>query len=317
MKLIRAFLQLIRWPNLVFIALSQLLFYYCIILPSLPVSYYLLPKHFSSALAYLLILASVLIAAGGYIINDYFDYNIDRVNKPDKMVVEKVIYRRHAILLHIIITSIGVLLSIYVAYYTNIIVAVSNIICTLLLWFYSTTFKRKLLSGNIIISLLTAWTFAVMYFATNTTTSINVDYTIAIQPALKKIYKFMVLYAGFAFIVSLIREVVKDMEDMEGDRKYHCKTMPIVWGVQATKVFVGVWMVVLIGALLVLQSYVVQLKWWFTIAYCMVLIIAPLCWLFFSFINAETTVHYHQLSAQIKWLMLSGILSLLFFTLYA
>ncbi len=317
MKLLSAFLRLIRWPNLLFIALSQILFYYCIIVPNLSQGYFLLPKHITAQLFYLLAIASILIAAGGYIINDYFDINIDRVNKPTKMVVEKVIYRRHAILLHITLTSIGVLLSLYVAIHTSIIVFICNVVCTLLLWFYSTTFKRKLLTGNILISILTAWTFAVLYFATNTTFNSHILIAQPIHLSLQKIYKFTALYTGFAFIISLIREVVKDIEDIEGDRKYNCTTMPIAWGVQAAKVFVGVWMVVLIGALFILQTYVVQLQWWFTILYCIALLIIPLCWLLFKFIKAKTTFEYHQISSWIKWLMLSGILSLLFFTFYA
>ena len=317
MKLLSAFLRLIRWPNLVFIALSQILFYYCIILPNLSQAYFLLPKHFTTSLLYLLVIASVLIAAGGYIINDYFDINIDRVNKPNKMVVEKIIYRRHAILLHITLTTIGVLISLYVAFHTSLIVCIGNTLCSLLLWFYSTTFKRKLLTGNIIIGLLTAWTFAVLYFATNTTFNGQILITPSIQLSLQKIYKFTALYTGFTFIVSLIREVVKDMEDIEGDSMHHCTTIPIAWGVQAAKVFVGVWLVVLIGALFILQTYVVQLHWWYTIVYCITLLILPFCWLFFKFIQAQSTFDYHQISKWIKWLMLSGILSLLFFTFYA
>ena len=89
MKLLFAFFRLIRWPNLVFIALTQSLFYYCIIVPSLPESYYHLQYTFTQSLFFILLVASVFIAAAGYIINDYFDINIDQINKPEKMVVEK------------------------------------------------------------------------------------------------------------------------------------------------------------------------------------------------------------------------------------
>ena len=173
MKLLFAFFRLIRWPNLVFIALTQSLFYYCIIVPSLPESYNGLPYALTQPLFYLLITASVFIAAAGYIINDYFDINIDQVNKPDKMVVEKIIKRRSAILLHWVITSAGLLISLYVSYKTSFIIIIANILCSLLLWVYSTTFKKQLLSGNIIISLLTAWTVLVLYFAANNTYQIG------------------------------------------------------------------------------------------------------------------------------------------------
>ena len=228
MKFLTAFLRLIRWPNLIFIALTQLLFYYCIILPSLPQAYLQLQHKLTEPVLFFLIAASVLIAAGGYIINDYFDINIDRVNKPGKMVVEKIIYRRWAILLHIFITTAGVALSFYVSAKTNYLIVLANIVCTMLLWFYSTTFKKKLLSGNIIISALMAWTIIVLYFATNTKFYALQNMLPEIKTAMQRIYKFAALYAGFAFIISLIREVVKDIEDMEGDAKYNCKTMPVV-----------------------------------------------------------------------------------------
>src|SRR5690349_2029234 len=168
MKLVSAFFRLIRWPNLVFIALTQLLFFYCVIVPSLPESYHLQNSKLTNSTLFLLVIASVSIAAAGYIINDYFDINIDQVNKPEKVVVQKIISRRWAILLHMMLTFAGLALSLYVSIKTSFIIVVANIICALLLWVYSTTFKKKLLAGNIIISGLTAWTVLVLYFAVNT-----------------------------------------------------------------------------------------------------------------------------------------------------
>ena len=316
MKLIFAFFRLIRWPNLVFIALTQSLFYYCIIVPSLPLSYTGLRYQLTPLSFYLLMVASLFIAAAGYIINDYFDINIDQVNKPDKMIVEKIINRRWAILFHWIITTLGLLISLYVSFKTSFIVIIVNVLCTLLLWFYSTTFKKKLLSGNIIISLLTAWTVLVLYFAVNNTYHFTLQFPDEIFTAMNRIFKFAVLYAGFAFIISLIREVVKDIEDMEGDAKYNCKTMPIVWGVPSSKVFAGVWLVVLIGVLFIILFYALQLGWWLTTLYCFLLVILPLALLLRKLYVAQNTPQYHRVSSIIKLVMLSGILSMLLFKLY-
>lgn len=316
MKLLLAFFRLIRWPNLIFIALTQSLFYYCIIVPSLPASYYQLPYKLTQPLFFLLVIASVFIAAAGYIINDYFDINIDQINKPDKMVVEKIINRRWAILLHWIITTVGLIISLYVSFKTSFIVIIVNVLCTLLLWFYSTTFKKKLLSGNVIISLLTAWTVLVLYFATNNTYNFVVKPAPDIFAAMNRIFKFAVLYAGFAFIISLIREVVKDIEDMQGDAKYNCKTMPIVWGVPSSKVFAGVWLVVLIGALSIIQFYTFQLGWWLTTLYCLLMVVLPLLWILRKLYVAQNSQQYHQISSIIKLVMLSGILSMLFLKLH-
>lgn len=311
MKLVSAFFRLIRWPNLVFIALTQMLFYYCIIIPSLPQGYNDWPHKLTQPLFYILLTASVLIAAAGYIINDYFDINIDQVNKPDQMVLQKIINRRWAIFLHLLITIIGLALSLYVSIKTSFIIIIANVICALLLWVYSTTFKKKLLSGNIIISGLTAWTVMVLYFAANTVITRNP--AAGMYPGMQTIYKFAALYAGFAFIISLIREVVKDIEDLQGDSRYNCKTMPIVWGVPAAKVFVGVWLVVLLGALAVVLVYVLQIGWWVSSVYVLLLVVLPLLKILRQFYKAQTVAEYHRLSTLIKMVMLTGILSMLLF----
>ena len=299
-----------------FIALTQLLFYFCIIIPSLPESYFQQSRSLNPSILYILVTASVLIAAAGYIINDYFDINIDLINKPAKMVVQKIIKRRWAIFFHLVITFTGLALSALVAFKTSIIVIAGNFLCALLLWVYSTTFKKKLLSGNIIISGLTAWTVMVLYFATNNTVTATSTLPSDIAGGMHRIYKFAALYAGFAFIISLIREVVKDIEDKEGDARYNCKTMPIVWGIPASKVFVGVWLVVLAGALLIVQFYVIQIGWWMSALYVLLFVIIPLVWMLKKFYDAQTTKQYHQVSFLVKLVMLTGICSMILIKLY-
>lgn len=314
MKRVFAFLRLVRSLNLVFIALTQFLFQYCIIRPILEqagVAPLLGHVHFV-----LLTFASVAISGAGYIINDYFDLNIDRVNKPDKLVVEKLIHRRVAILWHLFLSAIGIMISIYVGFrIRNIVVPVVNLLCVALLWFYSTTFKKKLLIGNIIISLLTAWVVMVLYFC-----EIN-RYAIAVASpqmlhALSKIFKLAVLYGGFAFIISLIREVIKDVEDMNGDERYGCRTMPIVWGVQISKVFVATWLIVVLAALGILEVYVLQFRWWWAMLYCLLLVMIPLLGVFRRLFTAISSKDFHRLSSQVKWIMLLGILSMVVFKIY-
>ena len=125
------------------------------------------------------------------------------------------------------------------------------------------------------------------------------------------------LYAGFAFVISLIREVVKDMEDMEGDRRYDCRTMPIVWGLNVSKMFVAVWIIVLILVLLALQFYVLQFHWWLSALWCVALIIVPLIWIFKKLFKAQTPGDFHILSTAIKLVMFTGILSMFFFWFYS
>ena len=300
---------MIRWPNLLFIVLTQVLFRYFIL------HFVYLDAHpgyeainLSEKLFYLLVLASVCIAAAGYIINDYFDENIDQVNKLAKVIVGKFIKRRIAILLHAIFSFIGLMLSIYIGYrLRNPFIPFFNFVAIFLLIVYSSTFKKKILIGNIIISLLTAWTILVLTLA---------EYRFRISPqdiVWHRLLKMSFIYAGFAFIISLIREVIKDMEDMEGDIRYGCKTMPIIWGLPVSKVFTAVWIVVLGGMLVAIQIYVIQLGWWVSALYSFLLIIVPLIWVLKKLYTASTSSDFHRLSSAIKLIMLAGIVSMVFF----
>jgi 4-hydroxybenzoate polyprenyltransferase len=314
MKLAGAFFRLIRFPNLFFIALTQILFYFCIIVPS-----------FSSAgindplgtegLLYI-IAASIFIAAGGYVINDYFDLNIDRVNKPGKLVVDHLIRRRWAIIWHFSFSLAGIILSLVVSYkLSNPLPAVFNVITVFLLWFYSTSFKKQVLVGNIIISLLTGWVVLVLYVSVNPIELRLSDSTSF--KVLSRVYKFAVLYGGFAFIISLVREVIKDMEDIQGDAKYNCRTMPIVWGLPASKMFVAVWMIVLICSMVILQVYALQLSWWWSALYSIIFIITPLVTILRRLFPALAPAQFHELSTLIKIVMLTGIVSMLFIKWYS
>ena len=309
MKVIVAFFKLIRWPNLVFIVLTQVLFRY-FILPFVYIEAHPGYDHIklSTPLFYLLSFASVCIAGAGYIINDYFDINIDLVNKSSKVIVGKFIRRRSAILLHAILSLTGLALSIYVGYKIgNALIPFFNFLSILILWFYSSTFKKKLLIGNVLISLLTAWVILVLTVA---------EYRFRISPhdiVWQRLLKVSFIYAGFAFIISLIREVIKDMEDLEGDTRYGCSTMPVVWGLPVSKVFTGVWIVVLTGLVIAIQIYVLQLGWWYSALYSIIAIIIPLLWVLKKLYTASTSGEFHQLSSAVKLIMLAGIISMIFF----
>jgi 4-hydroxybenzoate polyprenyltransferase len=306
MRSIAAFFRLIRWQNLVFIILTQFLFYFCIYRPLFSEA-----PH-QSALIWLVV-ASVLIAAAGYIINDYFDLDIDQINKPEKNVLNRSINRRWAILLHLILSILGVIATVFAVGLKQWHLILANAMCVMLLWLYSTSFKRQAVIGNIIISLLTAWTILVFFFA-------FVPFDAAFDSSDERTARFFrisFLYAGFAFIISLIREAIKDVEDMEGDRRGGCKTLPIVAGVTATKIYTTVWMVVLIAALLLLQLYIMQFGWWWAIIYSVLFVIIPLFFLFIQHRKASVSSEFASLSSLTKWIMLGGIISMVFFRIYS
>ena len=318
MKLFYGFARLVRWPNLVFIALTQALFFFCIVQPEF---------HEASAIPNLeppyvwwMIVSSVFIAAAGYIINDYFDLNIDRINKPEKLVVERVIRRRWTIIWHLALSIIGVLIGIYIDWKTNVrFLGMANLACVVLLFVYSISLKKKLLSGNILISLLTAWTIFVITWC-------ELDHLSTAQPGLDadRIIKWAFVYGGFAFIISLIREVIKDMEDVEGDRKYGCRTMPIVWGLNVSKTYAAVWLVVLMASISVLIVYILRALytsnhfewWWLSMLYPVVFILLPLALIFRRMFKAQTATDFHKLSSLVKMVMLAGIVSIIFLKFY-
>lgn len=309
MKLLGSFLRLIRFSNLAFIALTQYLFYHAIILRhrhTHPDATFALDDiQFNMLLA-----ASFLIAAGGYIINDYFDINIDSINRPEKQVVERVIKRRWAMVWHILFSLAGWVLSIMLSkQLKNPFPGIFNTAAIVLLWYYSTDFKKKLLIGNVVISMLTAWVILVLYVSEAglglyTVKSAQMDYV-------TDIYKSAILFGGFAFISSLIREAVKDLEDMNGDARYACRTMPIVWGIRSTKIYIGVWLIVLISSLAALSVYFILHSRWIISLYLLGMVTIPAVVILWKLGKANGSGDYKILSRLIKVLMLTGTLSML------
>ena len=311
MKIIKAFLLLIRWPNLFFIALTQCIYYLAVFLPIEGKNYL---SFFSDINFFLLTLASVFIAAGGYVINDYFDVMIDAVNKPERLLLGPVIKKRAAILWHWLFSFAGLALTTWGCFSTGKwLILGLNFISVLLLWAYSTRFKKSLLIGNVLVSLLTSWVILVMYIYFSKGWDSRFVWVQNRSEAFdaKLFFKWTIIYAGFAFVANLVREVIKDLEDMEGDRQFGAKTMAIVWGVPVSKIFAAVWMLVTILALFILCLYTWQLGTWLWCIYIFLTIVIPLTFLIKKLKKATSAADYHQLSVWLKWIILFGILSML------
>lgn len=320
MKLLLDFLRLVRFPNLAVIALTQYAIRYGIILPFLlqaELDFYLAESTFA-----LLVLATVMIAAAGYIINDYFDIKLDYLNKPNQLVLGRSIKRRHAMLLHILINAIGLLIAGYVAYSIgHPMLILFQFVSAALLWYYSVSFKKQLLIGNLIIASLTAlvpftagyYEVAVMFDNLPDLTGMqgNVDLIenlASLLFSIKFLLYWIIGYSLFAFLLTFIREIVKDIEDIEGDKAFDCKTMPIVFGIPAAKkaaIFIA--LVTLIG-LLFLE--VVQFIGgdWISLAYFTILLTLPICWIIYRILKAQKKRHYFTISQAIKIVMLFGVL---------
>ena len=255
-----------------------------------------------------LILATVLICASGYIINDYFDVNSDMVNKPHKVIVGKFISRRTAMTLHWVFNIVGVILGGIASYsvgylnFTLLFVFIAG-----LLWFYSTTFSKEPFVGNIIVSLLVA--FVPLIVAIYELLPLNFMYKNILNSlflSFEQLLFWSLGYAIFAFLLSLIREMVKDVEDLEGDAAYGRNTIPIAYGVKIAKyVTTSIFAVTLIALVWVQLAYVQE-----TVSgiFIFAAIILPLLVAGFLFLRADSSKEYHTVSLLLKLIMVMGLI---------
>ena len=278
------FLRLIRVQNLLIVVLTQFLARFFLVGPSAddqPAGY--LQLFFDPSL-WLLSLSTVCIAAAGYIINDYFDIKIDLVNKPQRVIIGRYLKRRVAMGVHQILNVIGCLIGLYLSKWVFLI----DVVAVSLLWFYSAQFKRQPLIGNVIVSLLTAFSLIVLavYYRQNA--------------------EMLLIYALFSFGISLIREIIKDMQDIRGDARFGCRTLPIVWGLRRTKYL----LYVLIGAFVMSLFFIAISLQNFRLNCIFLLLLMPLGWLIYRLILADTRRDFGYLSNLCKLIMLLGVVSM-------
>lgn len=300
------FLHLVRYKNLLIIILTQYLMRWSIIKPILEI--YEFQLQFSELNFFFLVMATVFITAAGYVINDYFDTKTDLVNRPDTVIVGRTLNRRWAILLHIILNTIGIGLGVYISFYIGIpALSIVFILITGILWFYSTTYKRQFLIGNIIVAFLTALVpLMVILFEIPL---LNKEYGLLmkeLQLNFTHIIFWVSAFAMFAFLLSMIREIIKDIEDFEGDSAYGRRTMPIVLGVLNSKIIVITFILTTLFSLLYLNLRF--LNDIITLIYFIVVLIIPLLFLVYNIFVAENKKEYRRASNLSKLIMLAGIL---------
>ncbi|MBI9065048.1 MAG: geranylgeranylglycerol-phosphate geranylgeranyltransferase [Marinilabiliaceae bacterium] len=306
------FLQLVRYKNLFIIALLQVLLRYAMLLPIL--SHYGIEPVLSDLRFGLVVLSTLLLAASGYVINDYFDIRIDRINRPDSVIVGKHIKRRTALFLHVLLTVTGVFIGLFLAYVTRKEnYALMYVFIPALLWYYSTTFKRHAVIGNLIISMLTALVpYVVVSIEFAMLARVHGD-NILQTNACSTAWFWTSGFAFFAFITNLIREIIKDTEDLRGDKAVGCRTLPIAIGVNYTKILVS---------LLVLGSFVTLWLIFFFIPevqnipyvapYFVIGLSVPYLLLLFQLYRSQSSKGFHTASSISKVIMLLGIVFILF-----
>jgi 4-hydroxybenzoate polyprenyltransferase len=305
-----AFLKLIRIENLLMIALTQVLLRYFIMKKIL--GQYSIPLGMNDGLFYLVVLSTVLIAAAGYIINDYFDVKTDMINHPDTVVVDTVIKRRWAIILHISFTFIGILLGMYAALKTGYLrFAIFHITAAILLWFYSTDLKKMLLVGNVVVALLTASVpFMPFVYEMGLMQNANPGFIFNYRYAVFSSFKIVAIYGLFAFITSLAREIIKDIEDYKGDKATGGLTMPIVWGIRTSQM--NAFFLLVITAILlsfVVYNSIRMSRILFSVnnIYIIITLIVPLICLSFYVLQSSKNDQFKNASFVLKLVMLMGL----------
>ncbi len=303
-----AILRLIRYKNLIIIALFQYLIRYNLIIPIL--HHYGYEPALSDFRFILLVISSVLLAASGYVINDYFDIKIDRLNRPDKMVVGKKMKRREAMFFHVILTFCGVFIGLFLSYVTRKETwALIFLIIPAFLWYYSTTFKKQGFIGNIVVSGLTALVGIIVVSLEFGALQRIHGSKIINSEACSTAWFWTLGFSFFAFITSLIREIVKDMEDMEGDQIQGCQTIPIAIGTKYSKILVALITSFTITAVWTLYFYIDKLNnSWITALYFSIFITLPFLLSFYFLYKANKSKSYHFLSSLYKFIMLAGVL---------
>ena len=303
-----SYLKLIRANNLLMLALIQWLMHRTVIFPLAEI--YGLDIAMPDKYFVLLLIATVFIAGAGNAINDYFDVRIDEINKPTRQIVGKTISRRKAMITHQIMTGIGVVCGLFISYRAGSIpLAFVFILIPGLLWFYSAAYKRQLLVGNIVVSLMAALApFIVVLFDQSFLFRIHGN-EILINGLSRQLFSWVGVFAIFAFITTLAREIVKDMEDEEGDREWESNTLPIAAGVRLTKLIV----VILLAAVLASIFYILTFfnepfALNLTRNYAIYIVVIPIAVALFLLVKAKKPTQYHTVSQLLKLIMLGGVL---------
>jgi 4-hydroxybenzoate polyprenyltransferase len=303
-----SFFKLIRFQNLLLIALVQYLIRYCLIEPMVHFSSLQLQlSHFDF---FLLSLSTVMIAAAGYSINDYFDTRIDTLNKPDKVIVGRSVKRRVAMGAHLVISFTAIAIAFYLANKVGMYkLGFIHVLSAGFLWFYSTDFKKQLLIGNLVVAMLAALVpLIVGLYEIPLLIKKYRDVLVESSSNFNFIFYFVAAYSGFSFLSTFVREVIKDIEDFIGDKEFGRNTIPIALGIKVAK---GV-AICFLFVMVVLISFP-QYKQWISgdkisFYYFLFFLQLPFLYIIFKVYRANKVEHYTFISKLCKLVMLFGIL---------
>ena len=234
---------------------------------------------------FLLVVSTVMISAGGYVINDYYDAKVDMINRPEKVVVGTLLRRRLAMVAHLILT----LGAITIGFYLDVKVGVVHIFSSFFLWYYSNFLRRLPLIGNVIIAFLTGLTLLI------------------VAVYLEKNALLVYIYSLFAMAVILIREILKDIEDLKGDAAFGIQSLPNIFGVRGAKIVIYL---ICIGSSGLLGTYLIATDNWI-VRYYFLGLLPVFLWFVYKLIVADRQSQFHTLINFTNLIILSGIISML------
>ena len=309
-EIIKPYLQLLRVGNLTFVAILLYVMEKWVATPLLQLEQFgeLMPWWILT----LLIVSVVGIAAGGYVINDYFDVKIDRINRPDNLVVTRIISRDTAMHIFYGLTAVGMIAGTVVAWWAHSwTLLFTYVVIPGLLWFYSASYKRMFLVGNLVVAFASAIVPLLVAIA-------NADYlhhlyqnALAYSPIVGELYVWTGGFAAFAFLLTWVREIVKDIEDIEGDCEMECRTLPIVWGDKVAKIIATILLVVIATLIVYILFAVLPFSHeWKSLPtrYVVFGLIVPILCSIVLLWAANNRTEYHRVQTIIKFAMFMGML---------
>jgi 4-hydroxybenzoate polyprenyltransferase len=314
--MMKTFLKLIRWPNLLIVALTMILMRYAVIEPVISKISVVLNGGTGVAIPLtlkfpwydflILIIATLFITAGGYVINDYFDIKTDLINRGEVIVGTK-IPRRQAMKWHNILNIAGVAAGFYISWKAGYFwMGILFLIVSGLLYFYSASYKRQFLIGNLVVALLTAmvpmlvvfyeWPALYRYCALN----------VLVPPPLGIVFYWVGGFALFAFLTTLTREIIKDIEDFEGDIAYGRNTIPVVTGIMTSKIISVILILITIALLYTVWNYFLHDK--ITLIYISCTVVLPMLYVIYQLIMSQGKRELHSASRLMKIIQIAGVL---------
>ena len=306
------YFKIIRPANLLFLGILTAFFYFGVLTPLLGQYGIRIPG--SVPIFVLLEISAIFIAAGGYVVNDYFDTKIDEINRPSKVIVGHGMSRKQAAVYFQCLFAIGIAAGIALAVIVgDFTLAFLYLVVAGLLWFYSSSYKRQFLIGNLIIAICAFAAIFIPGYAVAAAMIRHYDFLIYQTGILPEIYSWSCAIGLCSLLLTFVREIVKDMEDVEGDRENECRTMPVVWGIAKSKIFVAV----MAAASLDVMGYFAFFLSPFendpvSGKYYLTGIVLPFLIFFYMLGKAGCKKEFHNISSLLKYIMAIGCCYCLF-----